>query len=159
MVVLYGQLNATRVSRLLAEFRLSIETLPAGAAIPHSYWGEPEAGLQGDRVFVRLDTPAHSLLHEACHSICAGAAGRSAICRDAGGDQLEECAVCYLQVLLANKLGHPMSKSRMLADMDEWGYSFRQGSAAKWFMGDGADGRDWLFRHGVYNFVGFGASP
>jgi hypothetical protein len=37
----------------------------------------------------------------------------------------------------------------MCRDMDEWGYTFRLGSAATWFDQDAADARDWLMRHGV----------
>jgi hypothetical protein len=37
----------------------------------------------------------------------------------------------------------------MCRDMDEWGYTFRLGSAAKWFDQDATDARDWLMRNGV----------
>src|SRR2546423_12186413 len=47
--------------------------------------------------------------------------------RDAGGSDLEEAAVCYLQVLLAGQLPG-VGRERMFADMDHWGYSFRLGS-------------------------------
>jgi hypothetical protein len=115
----------------------------AQADIPGSYWGESEAGLIGNRLILRPDTPVHSALHEACHYICADAARRAALHTDAGGDDLEECAVCYLQVLLAERLpGY--SRERMLADMDAWGYSFRLGSARAWFERDADDARAWL---------------
>jgi hypothetical protein len=73
---------------------------------------------------------------------------RTALWRDAGGDDEEECAVCYLQVLLSDhlpQLGH----QRLLADLDTWGYSFREGSAAAWFAGDGVSARDWLADNGL----------
>jgi hypothetical protein len=111
--------------------------------IPGSYWGESEAGLIGNRLIVRTDTPVHSALHEACHWICADHGRRASVHTDAGGDDLEECAVCYLQILLSDALpGY--SRERMLADMDAWGYSFRLGSARAWFEGDAADAREWL---------------
>jgi len=92
---------------------------------------------------LRPDTPVHSALHEACHWICADHGRRASLHTDAGGDDLEECAVCYLQVLLAEALpGY--SRARMLADMDAWGYSFRLGTARAWFEGDAADARAWL---------------
>jgi hypothetical protein len=33
--------------------------------------------------------------------------------------------------------------------MDEWGYTFRLGSAAAWFAEDAEDARQWLIRHGL----------
>ena len=46
----------------------------------------------------------HSVLHESSHYICMSPERRAALDRDAGGDDLEEAAVCYLQVLLAGEL-------------------------------------------------------
>jgi len=37
---------------------------------PGSYWGESEAGLRGNALHVRADTPLHSLLHELSHFVC-----------------------------------------------------------------------------------------
>ena len=37
----------------------------------------------------------------------------------------------------------------MCRDMDEWGYTFRLGSAGQWFEQDAEDARDWLIRHGL----------
>ena len=42
---------------LLAPYGLETLTLGPGAPLPGSYWGEPEAGLVGDRLYVRPDTP------------------------------------------------------------------------------------------------------
>ena len=117
-------------------------------AIPGSYWGESEAGLIGNRLILRADTPVHSALHEACHFICADSGRRQSVHTDAGGDDLEECAVCYLQCLLADRLpGY--SRERMFADMDAWGYSFRLGAARAWFERDALDARDWLERRAL----------
>jgi hypothetical protein len=33
--------------------------------------------------------------------------------------------------------------------MDEWGYSFRLGSAAKWFAEDAQDAQRWLRQHAL----------
>lgn len=127
---------------LLAPYGVRVER-SAAPEIPGSYWGESEAGLIGNRLILRGDTPVHSALHEACHFICADAARRASLHTDAGGDDLEECAVCYLQVLLADRLSG-FSRARMFADMDAWGYSFRLGSAREWFERDAKDARDWL---------------
>jgi hypothetical protein len=67
---------------------------------------------------------------------------------DAGGDYDEENAVCYLQILLAAHLP-PLDPARMMADMDAWGYSFRLGSARRWFEEDAEDARHWLQQHGL----------
>ena len=72
---------------------------------------------------------------------------------DAGGDDAEESAVCYLQVLMAESLPRS-ARERMCRDMDEWGYSFRLGSAAQWFAEDAEDARCWLERHGLIDAAG-----
>jgi hypothetical protein len=132
---------------LLRAYGLHLRHLDSGD-IPGSYWGDCEAGLRGHELFVRADTPLHSALHEACHYICADDARRGALDTDAGGDVLEECAVCYLSILLAPRLPGG-SAAQMFADMDAWGYSFRLGSARAWFDTEADDARDWLCEHGV----------
>jgi hypothetical protein len=136
------------VAPLLARYRLVPTLVAADAPIPGSYWGESEAGLMGDRLYFRSDTPLHSVLHEACHYICMDEARRATLERDAGGDYDEENAVCYLQILLAGELPG-CSRKRMCADMDAWGYTFRLGSAQAWFDHDAKDARQWLIKHGV----------
>ena len=128
---------------LLLRFGLCLVLVEAGAAIPGSFWGEPEAGIIGSNVYVRDDTPVHSLLHEACHVICMSPDRREYLNRDAGGDDLEEAAVCYLQILLADCMTG-VGRARLMQDMDAWGYSFRLGSVARWFGEDAADALAWL---------------
>ena len=95
----------------------------------------------------------HSLLHELSHYVCMSPDRRAGLDRDAGGDDAEECAVCYLQILLAEEL--PMlGRERMLRDMDAWGYTFRLGSARDWFEADAADARAWLARAGLIDAAG-----
>jgi hypothetical protein len=134
------------LSALLADYGLGIGVVDAGSAIPGSYWGECEAGLVGNCLFVRGDTPLHSALHEACHFVCMDQARRAALHTDAGGDDMEESAVCYLQGLLADRLP-AYNRDRLFNDMDLWGYSFRLGSARRWFENDAGDARAWLVRH------------
>ena len=119
-----------------------------GEAITSSFWGDREAGIQGLRVFARPDTPVHSLLHEGCHTICMTPARRERLHKDAGGDDLEEAAVCFLQILLADYLDG-VGRGRLMLDMDRWGYSFRLGSAARWFAEDAEDARNWLLNKGL----------
>ena len=134
--------------RLLGDRGLDVITVGAGNEIPGTYWGAPEAGLIGNRLYLRADTPVHSALHEAAHFICMDAERRLALDRDAGGDFAEENAVCYLQILLADEVPG-MGRDRMLADMDAWGYTFRLGSARRWFEEDAADAREWLLQRGL----------
>lgn len=125
----------------------------AGEPIPGSYWGAPEAGLRGARIFLRDDTPVHSALHEAGHFVCMDAGRRAALDTDAGGEVAEEDAVCYLQVLMGDQLAG-VSRAQLFADMDAWGYSFRLGSARAWFEQDAREARDWLLRYGLIDPFG-----
>lgn len=141
-----------RLTALLARYRIDLVTVPDGAGIPGSYWGEPEAGIVGRRVYARADTPVHSVLHEAGHVICMDAERRARLDTDAGGEYAEEDAVCYLQIVLAGTLGIGLAEA--CADMDAWGYSFRLGSAQAWFERDAEDARAWLVRHGLLTDAG-----
>ena len=134
--------------RLLAGFGLDTRVLAPEAPIDGSYWGESEAGLRGNTLFARHDTPLHSILHETAHYICMSPERRAGLDRDAGGDDAEESAVCYLQLLLADTL-EGVGRERLFEDMDAWGYSFRLGSAKAWFEQDAQDARLWLERHGI----------
>ncbi len=133
---------------LLAPRGLTVTPVPAGQSIPGSYWGESEAGLRGGSLYVRPDTPLHSALHEAAHWLCMDEERRAALDTDAGGDFAEEDAVCYLQILLAGEMAG-VGGTRMMADMDAWGYTFRLGSARRWFEDDAADACAWLRRRGL----------
>ena len=149
----YADSDQDALARLLARFGLSLETCPEDASIRGSFWGDEEAGLVGDRLLLRTDTPLHSALHEACHYICMDPERRAGLDTDAGGDYDEENAVCYLQILLAGELPG-FGRARMMADMDAWGYSFRLGSAQAWFEGDADDARRWLERYGLVDADG-----
>jgi hypothetical protein len=128
---------------LLRRFGLDLRQVADGEPIPGSYWGEREAGLIGTTVFARADTPVHSLLHEACHLLVMPPSRRADVHTDATDSIAEEDATCYLQILLADALPG-VGRDRLMADMDEWGYSFRLGSARRWFEQDAEDARDFL---------------
>ena len=147
-MLLLSQVDRVALVRLLAGYGLDLRVLPAEAAIDGSYWGGSEAGLRGNTLFARLDTPLHSILHEAAHYICMSPERRAGLDRDAGGDDAEESAVCYLQLLLADTLPG-IGCERQFADMDAWGYSFRLGSSRAWFEQDAEETRLWLQRHGI----------
>ena len=97
---------------------------------------------------MRVDTPLHSILHEACHYVCMDKARRNGVHTDAGGDYDEENAVCYLQILLAGYIEN-FGRQRMFKDMDQWGYTFRLGSAQAWFEKDAEDARLYLQNLGL----------
>jgi hypothetical protein len=149
------EIDAVAATELLGGFGLRLVLLPDGTDIPGTYWGEPEAGLSGDQLFVRPDTPVHSLLHEAAHFLCMSPGRRARLHRDAGGDVAEEDAVCYLQVLLGAEItGAGWSRERLFADMDAWGYSFRLGSTRRWFEDDADEALAWLRERGLVHATG-----
>lgn len=141
------------LAALLDRFGLQLVVQSAGERITGSFWGDSEAGVVGFSVFVRPDTPVHSFLHETCHVICMDGERREGLDRDAGGDDLEESAVCYLQVLLADCIDG-VGRDRLMSDMDAWGYSFRLGNTRDWFETDADDAREFLLNHGLIGTSG-----
>lgn len=127
-VVLLTHVSRIDVATLLARYGLTLELVASGVKVPGSYWGEKEAGLKNDRLFARLDTPVHSILHETAHFVCMSPERRAGLDTDAGGDHAEENGVCYLQILLADEIRR-FGRERMLDEMDAWGYTLRLGSA------------------------------
>ena len=138
-----NDVDAASLRGLFARYGLALQVLADDAVLPGSYWGDSEAGLVGGVMYLRPDTPLHSALHEGGHFVCMDPARRAALERDAGGDDAEECAVCLLQLLLADELPG-VGRDRLLADMDAWGYSFRLGSTQAWFEQDAENARLWL---------------
>ncbi len=138
---------------LLQRYGLELVQQAEDAVISGSFWGDSEAGIIGRSVYVRADTPVHSLLHEACHVICMTGERRSGLLRDAGGDDLEESAVCYLQIVLADHI-EGVGRDRLMLDMDAWGYSFRLGNTRDWFQTDAEDAAEFLMNHGLLTAIG-----
>ncbi len=148
-----GGLDRAAVGMLLGRYGLGLRMVLLGEKIPGSYWGDSEAGLRSHTLYARADTPLHSVLHEAAHYICMAPERRAGLDTDAGGDDAEECGVCYLQLLLSAELPQ-CGFARACADMDEWGYSFRLGSTRAWFKQDAADARLWLQGAGIIDADG-----
>ena len=140
--------DANDVANLLQRFGLTLTQVYVGNPIPGSFWGDDEAGLIGTALFARVDTPLHSILHEACHWITCTPQRRAALYTDAADTQDEENATCYLQILLSDHIPG-FGRARGLKDMDAWGYSFRLGTAAKWFAEDAHAEREWLQQFGL----------
>ncbi len=139
---------AAPLQQLLQNYGLQIIKVDCRTEIPGSFWGDNEAGLQHNRLYLRDDTPLHSALHEAGHYICMAPERRAVLDTNAGGDYAEENAVCFLQAIMADAIpGY--GRYQLFTDMDEWGYSFRLGSARAWFEQDAADACEWLIDNKV----------
>jgi hypothetical protein len=143
-----ADINPADVVALLARHELQLQFVPDGEAIPGSYWGECEAGLIGTTVYARSDTPVHSLLHEAAHLIVLPPERREQVHTDATDSVEEEDAVCVLQALLGDEIPG-VGRDRILSDMDEWGYTFRLGSARAYFEHDADAAWQWLIARGL----------
>jgi hypothetical protein len=147
-VLLLADIDERDAAVLFARYGLVLVRVGDGEPIDGSYWGEPEAGVIGEKVYARDDTPVHSLLHEACHLIVAAPERRPRIHTDASDCQAEEDACCYLQILLGDHLPG-VGRTRIMQDMDSWGYTFRLGSARAWFERDAEDARAWLLERNL----------
>jgi len=152
-VLTVSDTGCEKLAALLERFGLSLVLESDDAPITGSFWGDSEAGVIGRSVYVRHDTPVHSFLHESCHVVCMDDARRDALDRDAGGDDLEESAVCYLQVLLADYIDG-VGRARLMKDMDLWGYSFRLGTTRDWFERDAEDAREFLLNQNLIDGSG-----
>ena len=147
-VMRMGQIGFDAATTLLARHGLQLQRVAPGEPIPGSYWGDEEAGIIGNTVHARADTPVHSLLHEACHLIVLPAERRLDVHTDATDSIEEEDATCYLQIVLADELPG-VGRVRLMADMDAWGYSFRLGSTRAWFEQDAGEAREFLRARGL----------
>jgi hypothetical protein len=152
-MVNYENLNPDSIKELLSHYGIQINCSVPGVAIPHSYWGAPEAGRIREQLYIRGDTPIHSILHESCHYVCMPAELRALKQVDAKGSAMEENATCYLQILLAEHIDG-YSRTQLMKDMDAWGYSFRLGSANSWFTQDAEEVQQWLISQKIINAQG-----
>jgi hypothetical protein len=146
-VLILSDIGFNAPTALLARYGLVLQHIADAQPIPGSYWGDCEAGIIGNTVYARSDTPVHSLLHEAGHLIVLPPDTRAAVHTDATDSIPEEDAVCVLQALLGEALG--IDRTRIWADMDVWGYTFRLGSARAYAEHDADTAWQWLHTHGL----------
>lgn len=143
-----ADLPTQALQELLEPYAIEVKIVANSKPIPGSFWGDSEAGIIKNILYVWPETPVHSALHEACHYICLDTARRDDLDTDAGGDYDEENAVCYLQILLGAKLSGS-SADILMNNMDSWGYTFRLGSASAWFQNDAEDAQQWLLKEEI----------
>lgn len=144
----YKNTDPNSIKDLLGYYGIRVHTVDMDQDIPHSFWGNPEAGRICEKLYIRGDTPVHSILHEACHFVCMEPLQRTLAQVDAKGTAMEENATCYLQLILADHI-NGYSQSQLLNDMDDWGYSFRLGSAQAWFRQDAEEVQEWLIQEEI----------
>ena len=142
-MICFKNINTSSLVAVLNLYGVEINEVEEHLTIPHSFWGAPEAGRRNNTLYVRFDTPIHSILHETCHFVCMPKNQRYLDEIDAAGSTIEESACCYLQLLISDHI-EGFTREEHMKNMDEWGYSFRLGSAATWFYRDADDARKWL---------------
>lgn len=147
-VLRFRDCDQEALTGLIHSLGMRVSLVADNADIPGSFWGDEEAGLIKNTLYLRHDTPVHSALHEACHFACMDDERRASLHTNAGGDANEENAVCYLQILLSDALPD-VGRDKIFADMDAWGYSFRLGSTKAWFDNDAEDARLLLEQKGL----------
>ena len=145
-VLCCADIDLSPLRDLLQRFAIQLKLVKPTEKIPGSWFGEPEAGIIQNTLYIRGDTPLHSALHEACHYICMSDDRRQTLHTNAGGDYDEENAVCFLSILLSDYIAN-FGRQRMFHDMDTWGYTFRLGSSRAWFEEDAGDAQQWLIEH------------
>ena len=62
-MLVVADVSRASVERLLSRYGLALAVEADDEPITGSYWGEREAGIRGTTVYVRSDTPVHSLLN------------------------------------------------------------------------------------------------
>ena len=78
-MLLVNSVDRLALGVLLDRYGLQLILVVPEQVIPGSYWGEREAGLIGAKIYARLDTPLHSVLHESAHFICMTPERRSGL--------------------------------------------------------------------------------
>lgn len=147
-ILTIADIQLAQLQSVLGKYNLTVHLVDENQKIPGSWFGETEAGIIENNLYIRNDTPVHSALHEASHYICMAPERRDKLHTNAGGDYDEENGVCYLSLLLSNYIDG-FGIDRMFSDMDEWGYTFRLGSSKAWFEEDAKEVFDWLLSHNI----------
>ncbi|MCW8909267.1 MAG: hypothetical protein OQK76_01485, partial [Gammaproteobacteria bacterium] len=85
-VLTCAEINLDDLQTLLAKFDLTIISVEDDREIPGSWFGDSEAGIIKNKLYIRMDTPVHSALHESCHYICMDNQRRQQLDTNAAGD-------------------------------------------------------------------------
>ena len=139
----FDKIDTDSLRTVLSFYGIELVEVGKHLSIPYSIWETSEAGRRKNKLYVLGDTPIHSILHETGHFVCMSKKQRCSDTIDAKGSFEEENATCYLQILLSDHVDG-FNRKLHLINMDEWGYAFRLGSAAKWCCQDAEDAKSWL---------------
>ena len=101
-ILTIADIQLAQLQSVLGKYNLTVHLVDENQKITGSWFGEPEAGIIENNLYIRNDTPVHSALHEASHYICMAPERRDKLHTNAGGDYDEENGVCYLSLLLSN---------------------------------------------------------
>ncbi len=102
-MLLVNAIDRLSLELLLNRYGLELRLVAPEEVIPGSYWGEREAGLIGAKIFARLDTPLHSVLHESAHFICMTPERRAGLDTDAWAGSA--CAAIWMTGATPSGLG------------------------------------------------------
>ncbi len=63
----YGKIDTKFICPVPNHYGLALHQVAKRSKIPYRFWGSPQAERRNNQLYVRFDTPVHSILHEACH--------------------------------------------------------------------------------------------
>lgn len=85
-VLRFSDVDSHELTELIACYQIELCLTPKDLPAPGSFCGGEEAGLVGKPLYLRTDTPIHSVLHQVCHYICMDSKRRLSLNADAGSD-------------------------------------------------------------------------
>ncbi len=143
-----------RSMRCSRAYGARLERVPAGAAIPGSYWGDTEAGLDRQH---RVRARRHARAFVPARALSLHLHGRRAPCRarDRRRRHATTRSAASATCRCCSPSGSTASAQRAAcATWTRGATRFREGSARAWFDGDGAHARAWLLDHGLVDSAG-----
>ena len=85
LMLCFEKTNTASLRSVLSLYGIKLIEVAVNLPIPYSFWGTPEAGRIKNKLYVRGDTPIHSILHETCHFVCMSKKQRNLDIFDAKG--------------------------------------------------------------------------